>query len=100
MHTLKGYVLVILSGLALLAAVVFLIVQWGAWSTLPAFGPDTRVRTVYVMLASAAGGVVLWWVCRLMVRGLIIVRHARRERRSRAAADAPRAERDADHQDA
>ena len=75
----KGTVYVLVSGLILLAAAIFVALQWGGQSVVSAFGPDVSVRTTYLVLGSAAGGVLAYWMARLMVRGVGILRKARRK---------------------
>jgi hypothetical protein len=90
MAKLKAYVFVVLSGVVLLAAAIFVALQWGGQSTFSAFGPDITVRTIYLVLGAAAGGVVLHWMLWLMVRGVwILWKLRRRERRAEAHARRP-----------
>ena len=88
MNRWKGHFLVIVGGAVLLVAAVFLALQWGSSSTISAFGPEVPVPTVWLLPASAAGGVVVYWACRLMIRGCSILRRARREERKGQAAPA------------
>ena len=84
MKTFKAYVYVIVSGLVLLAAAVFLALQWDlrrTRSTFSAYGPDRTVPTVYLVVGSAVGGIVVYWMCRLMVRGARVLWDQRREKR-------------------
>jgi len=80
MESFKGTVYVIFSGSALLAATVFVALQWGGRSTFSAFGPDKTTRTIWLVLGSAAGGVVLYGMVRILTRGVRILRKVRRTR--------------------
>jgi ABC-type branched-subunit amino acid transport system permease subunit len=91
MNTFKGYVFVILSGFVLLVATVFVVLQWGSQSSFSLFGPEVQVRTIYFVLVSAAMGVVVWWMARLMVCGAGILWRARREEQ-KARSEVRRAE--------
>jgi len=78
MENFKGYVYTIFSGLGLLVALIFVSLQWGGQSQLSAFGPEITTRTIWLVLASASGGVVAFWLIRLLARGVRIlwkVRH-------------------------
>lgn len=80
----KGYLYVVVSGLVLLAAAIFVAAQWDTGNDKLQCGfsvygsPDSR-PTIYVILASAVGGVLVYWMCRLMVRGVRTLRKARRD---------------------
>ena len=94
----KGYFLAIVGGVVLLVAAVFLALQWGSRSTISAFGPAVDVPTIWLVLASAAGGVLLYWALRLTILGLAILRRAKlRERQAQAAppGDAQKADKSA-----
>ena len=93
MENIKGYLLVIVSGVVLFAAVVFTSLQWGVWSTISAFGPEQSVRTIYLVSASAAGGVLVYWMCRMMFRGVGILWKIRR-RQQRILSEVRKAEKD------
>jgi hypothetical protein len=78
MENFKGYVYTIFSGLGLLIALIFVALQWGGQSKFSAFGPEVTTRTIWLVLASAGGGVVAFWLMRLLARGVRIlwkVRH-------------------------
>ena len=79
METIRAYLYVIVSGVGLLTAVVFTALQWGNRSTFSAFGPNVTVRTIYLVAASAVGGVVFYGLCRLMVQGTRVLWKRRRE---------------------
>ena len=80
MENFKGYVYTIFSGLGLLAALIFVALQWGGVSEVSAFGPEVKPRTIWLVLASAVGGVVAFWLIRLLARGVGILWKARRQR--------------------
>ena len=88
MNQLKAYCYVIVSGVALAAGLAFAALQWGSQSQFSAYGPPVTTPTIYLVLGSAAGGVLAVWMARLMARGLGILRKARRER-EHAALGAP-----------
>ncbi len=73
MENFKGYVYTIFSGLGLLIALIFVALQWGGQSQLSAFGPEVTTRTIWVVLASAVGGIVAFWLIRLLARGVRIL---------------------------
>ena len=82
LNLLKGYVLIVLSGLVILAAVVLVALQWGNRGNFSLYGkniPDAN--TAVVVLASAAGGVVLLFLPMLLARGISALRMGRREQR-------------------
>jgi uncharacterized membrane protein YdjX (TVP38/TMEM64 family) len=79
-NLLKAYVYVIVSGVVLLAEVVFAALQWGSTSRFSAYGPEVPTRTIYLVLGSAGGGVLAYWMCRVLARGTAILWRARRER--------------------
>ena len=92
MNNVRGWAYVIVSGLVLLAAAAFLALQWDRTalrSTFSAYGPQRTVPTLYFALGSAAGGLLVYWMLRLMVRGVRLLRRARRQRPLREAAEAP-----------
>lgn len=80
MNLMKAYLYVIVSGVVLVAAAAFAALQWGSVSKFSAFGPEVPTRTVYLVLASACGGVLCLWMCRLLARGAGILWRARRQR--------------------
>jgi len=92
MNNFKGYILVIVGGSALLAAATFTALQWGGRSTFSAYGPDVTTRTVWLVLGSAAGGLLVYWMGRMMIRGVRILWKVRREQQ-RALAEARHAQR-------
>ena len=86
LNLFKGYVLVVLSGLVILAAAILVALQWGNRGDFSLYGkniPDAS--TAVVVLTSAAGGVVLLYLAKVMARGISALRKGRREQRQRAA---------------
>lgn len=83
-HTFKGYLLTILCGLVLLAAVIFIILQWGVTATYSLYGKPMTAQTVWLVLAAVIAGPILLWICRLFFRGVgILYRSRRAEARER-----------------
>jgi hypothetical protein len=72
--TFKGYVLVILGGLVVAAAVVLLALQWGNQAEISIYGLNRRPNTAVLMLCSGVGGVVVMWVGELFLHGWRILR--------------------------
>ncbi len=82
MSILKAYFYVVIGGLAVVAGVAFTALQWGTHSRFSAFGPEMRMRTAYFVVLCAVGGMVVYWMVRLLVRGAaILIEERRRERR-------------------
>jgi len=82
MENFKGYVYTIFSGVLLAAAAIFTALQWGNMSDITAFGPLVRVPTIWLVLASAAGGLLAYWLIRLLARGARILAKVRAARRA------------------
>jgi len=82
---LKGYVLVLASGLALLAAGLLLILQWGNKADLTAYGPHVEVSTLLLMVASGVGGVLAALLARVLLHGMRSLSQGRREQTRRQA---------------
>ena len=78
MENFKGYVYTIFNGLGLLAALIFVALQWGGVSEVSAFGPEVKPQTIWLVLGSAIGGVVAFWLIRLLARGVRILWKVRR----------------------
>ena len=78
-ETVKGYLLTCVGGLVAGAGVVFVVLQWGVTSTFSFYGkPIENVPTIYLMLASAVGGPVFFFVCWQALRGVAILYKSRR----------------------
>jgi uncharacterized membrane protein YdjX (TVP38/TMEM64 family) len=82
MENFKGYVYTVFSGLLLAVAVIFTALQWGNSSNVTAFGPLVPVPTIWLVLGSAAGGLLAYWLIRLLARGAAILRKVRAARRA------------------
>jgi uncharacterized membrane protein YdjX (TVP38/TMEM64 family) len=82
MENFKGYVYTIFSGVLLAVAAIFTALQWDYKSHISVFGKDLPdVSTSWLVLGSAAGGLLAYWLVRLLARGariLLKVRTARR----------------------
>ena len=81
MENIKGYVYTIFSGVLLGIALVFAALQWANTSHISVFGKELDVSTSWLVLGSAAGGLLAYWLVRLLARGariLLKVRTARR----------------------
>ena len=85
MNTFKGYVLTILCGIVVVAAVVLVALQWGSTAKFSLYGPEKSVPTVWLVLASAVGGWVFPHVARMFLRGAGIVRQSRKDKAARQA---------------
>ena len=75
---LKGYVFVAITGTILVLTAVFLLLQWGSTSKFSLFGPEKQVNTGLLILISAIGGIVLLYACKVMIRGLLLLRRTRK----------------------
>lgn len=83
--TFKGYVLVILSGLLILAGALIIALQWNSVSQFSQFRPPVviidgkmqgGINTAVLMLLSAAGGVVFVLLCKVFLYGVKLLRKA------------------------
>jgi len=84
---LKGYVQVIVSGVVILAAVLLVALQWGNVSSFSLYGQNRQVNTFYLMLFSAIGGVVLYFLVKVLFHGVFTLRKGFRA--APAGAEAP-----------
>ena len=86
----KGYVLVVFSGLVILAAVVEVVLQWAHVSQFSLYGypydiivVDGKMQggtnTALLMIGSAVGGVVILAMCIIMFKGIWALRRGFRE---------------------
>ena len=89
MENFKGYVYTIFSGLLLLIALIFTALQWGNYGDVTAFGPSVKVRTIWLVLASAVGGVLAYWLIRLLAHGARILWKVRAARRASGQQNPP-----------
>ncbi len=74
---IKHYVQAIVSGAILLAALVLLVLQWGNKAELTAYGPKKDINTLLLMLACAVGGVVAWWLFKVLWRSTLAIHKLR-----------------------
>ena len=80
----KGYVQVVLSGLVIFAATVLVILQWGNHAKFSLYGKNVpQANTAILMLTSAAGGLALWFLAKMMIRGVGTLRRGRRQQDAR-----------------
>jgi uncharacterized integral membrane protein len=76
---LKGYVLTVFSGLVLLGGFLLLALQWGNEGNFSLYGKSLpSCNTGVVMLGSMAGGLLLPWLVKTLVRGVSAIRKARK----------------------
>jgi len=68
---IKIYAQLIVSGAILLAALVLLVLQWGNRAALSLYGTNKQANTLLLMLACAVGGVVAWWLLKVLWRAAI-----------------------------
>jgi len=71
---LKGYVLVVFSGLVILLLASLVGMQWSKTGVFSLYGKDVQARMWLVMLLSAAGGFLLLGMLRLLKRGVRALR--------------------------
>jgi len=77
--SLKSYIMVVLSGLVIFATVLLVVLQWGNTGKFSLYGKNIDdANTAIIMLCSAGGGVVLVYVCRMMIRGAVTLYKSRR----------------------
>jgi hypothetical protein len=89
MENFKGYVYTIFSGLLLGIALIFTALQWGNYGDVTAFGPSIKVRMIWLVLASAVGGVLTYWLIRLLSHGAAILLKVRAARRASGQQNPP-----------
>ena len=83
-QTFKGYVLTVLCGLVILAAAIFIILQWAVTAEYSLYGKFMKTKTLWLLLAAVVAGPILLWICRLFFRGVgILYRSRRAEARER-----------------
>jgi uncharacterized integral membrane protein len=81
LNLLKGYVLVILSGAVILAAAILVTLQWGNKTRFSLYGKNIDdANTLVVMVGSAVAGVVLLFMIKMMIRGMLALRRGHRQR--------------------
>ncbi len=78
-NTVKGYVLVILSGLVLLAAVLLVVLQWGNMAAFSVYGRNTQINTALLIVFSLIGGPILFFLIWVLYCGVRDLLRGRRE---------------------
>ena len=79
LQTLKGYVLVVLSAAVLLAVLVLILLQWGNVADFSLYGRNMKLNTALLIALSAAAGVLIHMVSRLLIYAVRCVLAGRRE---------------------
>jgi uncharacterized integral membrane protein len=79
--TLQGYVLTVVIGLILAAAVVLVILQWGNTAEFSLYGKNQTYNTALVVLGSLIFGVLLIPLLKVFFRGLRDIRRGRQDER-------------------
>lgn len=74
MKSLKGWTLVVVSGLVILAMAVLVTLQWGNHAQFSLYGQNRSVNTMALIALSMLGGVVLVGVIRVLTRGVRTLR--------------------------
>jgi len=69
-QTIKGWVLVGLSGLVILLCVVLVGLQWGNSAQFSFYGQNKQVNTLLLMAGCVLGGMVLWGMLRVLAKGI------------------------------
>ena len=83
----KAYLQAILGGLIILAVVVLVLLQWGNTGAFSFYGKNIRnANTALLVLASAAGGLAMWWIVKWFADGVRVLVRSRRQ----AAQQSPR----------
>lgn len=77
--TFKGYVLVVVCGLVLLAATLLVVLQWGNQADFSLYGMNVKVNTAGVIIVSAVSAVAAIVLARLFWYGVQCLRKGRRE---------------------
>lgn len=97
----KGTVLVVISGAVILAAGVLVILQWGNPAEFSLYGKNYSIRfqedgktatggvnTGLLMVCSAAGGLLMFWMAKVLLGGIVALRKARKDTEAREATKA------------
>ena len=96
-NTFKGYVLIVVSCAVMLAVVVLVALQWGNAAEFSAYGKiididkvngrtTGGVNTALLMLCSAAGGIVTWYLLKALILGLRALLRGRKQEQQATAA--------------
>ena len=72
--SIKGYILVVLSGLVLFAAILLLVLLWGNDSNFSLYGKSLVVNTAVLVIGSAVGGVILAIMIKILIIGIRALR--------------------------
>ena len=97
---LKAYFFTIVGGLAVLAAVVFLVLQWPVKSVYSLYGKQMEdVPTIWIILAAAVGGQLFIWAAKMLIIGVKAVQAGRR-RSAKSMGPSPAAQPETSHDDA
>ncbi len=81
----KAYLQAILGGMIILATTVLLLLQWGNTATFSFYGKNIKdANTAVLMLASAAGGLGMWWIIKWFVVGVRVLIKSRRQAERKA----------------
>ena len=67
----RFYLMIVVSGLVLLAGAVLVVLQWGNKAVFSLYGKNMTSPTWVLTLASAAGGLVVWAMVKVLWRGII-----------------------------
>ena len=67
----KFYLMIVVSGLVLLAGVVLVVLQWGNQADFSLYGKNMKSLTWALILASAVGGLVVWAMVKVLWRGIM-----------------------------
>ena len=73
----KAYLQAILGGLIILAVVVLVLLQWGNTGAFSFYGKN--IRDANTALASAAGGLAMWWIVKWFAGGVRVLVKSRRQ---------------------
>jgi hypothetical protein len=87
--SLKARIAAVFSSLVILAGVLLIALQWGNEGDFSLYGkniPDAKMWLI--MLASAAGGLVLYWMFRLLLWSVAIIWKDRRQAKAKQEATA------------
>jgi hypothetical protein len=75
---IKGYLLTVVGGLPVLAAVVLVTLQWGNSAEISFFGKIVPVNIALLMALSALCGVVFVWLVKIFYSGMSALHRTRK----------------------